>query len=188
MSPCSHFQQKRKQGYAFFRKAVNRFLFMGRVTRPGNDSLLDKPSKSVGQDIRCDAFHGLGQEFAEMPSIHENDVADDEQSPLIAKQFHGLVDDAFRPVIRAHAAPNSNGHARTHSTTTLQLVVHNNQLCYTTCQQFRGDLNMPQCSCSNHRDAVKASPLSSFQRAGVEDGMIQVHAKNAFRNLLNRIR
>lgn len=78
---------------------------MGRVTRPGNDPLLDKPSKSVGEDIRCDAFHRLGQEFAEMPSINENDVADDKQSPLIAKRFDRLVDDAFRPVIRAHAAP-----------------------------------------------------------------------------------
>ena len=53
-----------------------------------------------------------------MPSINENDVADDEQSPLIAEHFDRLVDDAFRPVIRAHAAPNSNGHACTHSMTT----------------------------------------------------------------------
>jgi hypothetical protein len=79
---------------------------MGRVTRPGNDPFLDKPSQPVGQDIRCDAFHRQGQEFAEMPSIHEKDVAKDEQSPLIAKQFERLVDDAFRPVIRAHAALN----------------------------------------------------------------------------------
>jgi hypothetical protein len=78
---------------------------MGRVIGPGNDPLLDKSSKSVGQDIRCDAFHRFGQEFAEMPSINENDVADDEQGPLIAKDFDRLVDDAFRPVIRAHAAP-----------------------------------------------------------------------------------
>jgi hypothetical protein len=116
VSPCSHFQQKRNQRYAFLGEAVNRFLFMGRVIGPGNDPLLDKPSQPVGQDIRCDAFHRLGQEFAEMPSIHKNDVADDEQSPLIAQHFDGLVDDAFRPVIRAHAAPDSNGHACTHST------------------------------------------------------------------------
>ena len=118
VSPCSHFQQKRNQCYAFLRKAINRFLFMGRVIGPGNDPLLDKPSKSVGQDIRCDAFHRFGQEFAEMPSINEHDVADDEQSPLIAEHFDRLVDDAFRPVIRAHAAPNSNGHTCTDSTTT----------------------------------------------------------------------
>jgi hypothetical protein len=45
-----------------------------------------------------------------MPSINENDVADDQQGPLIAKHFERLVDDAFRPMIRVHAAPNSNGH------------------------------------------------------------------------------
>lgn len=28
---------------------------------------------------------------------------------------------------------------------------------------------MPQCSRSNYRDAVKASPIGSFQRAGMED-------------------
>ena len=47
---------------------------------------------------------------------------------------------------------------------------------------------MPQCCHSNHRDAGKASPIGLFQRAGVEDSLIQVHAKNAFWNLLNRIR
>jgi hypothetical protein len=105
VSPCCHFQQKRNQCDASLRQAVYRFLFMGRVIGPGNDPLLDEPSQSVGQDIRCDAFHRLGQEFAEMPSINKNDVPDDEQSPLIAKHFDCLVDDAFRPVIRAHAAP-----------------------------------------------------------------------------------
>jgi hypothetical protein len=116
VSPNSHFQQKRNQRYAFLREAINRFLFMGRVIGPGDDLLLDKPSQPVGQDIRCDTFHRLGEELAEMPPIHENDVADDEQGPLIAKHFHRLVDDAFRSVIRAHAAPNSNGHAWTHCT------------------------------------------------------------------------
>lgn len=90
---------------------------MGSVSRPSNDPLLDEPSQPVGQDIRCDAFHRFGQEFTEMPSINENDVADDEQGPLIAKHFYGLVNDAFRPVIRAHAAPSSLGLACTHSTT-----------------------------------------------------------------------
>jgi len=47
---------------------------------------------------------------------------------------------------------------------------------------------MPQCSHPNHRDAVKASPIGSFPRAGVEDSLIQIHAKNAYWNLLNRIR
>jgi hypothetical protein len=109
VSPRSHFQQKRNQCDAFFRKAVNRFLFVGRVIGLGNDPLLDKLSKSVGQDIRCDAFQRLGQQFAEMPSINENDVADDKQRPLIAKHFDRLVDDAFGSMTRAHAASNSNG-------------------------------------------------------------------------------
>ena len=126
MSPCSHFQQKRKQFYAFLGKAINRFLFMGRIVGPANDPFLDKPSQPVGQDIRCDAFHRLGQEFAEMPSIHEKDVTKDNQSPLIAKQFDSLVNDAFRPVIRAHATPRSNGHACADSTAIY------NQLQYTT--------------------------------------------------------
>jgi hypothetical protein len=187
VSPCSHFQQKRNQRYAFLREAINRFLFMGRVIGPGDDLLLDKPSQPVGQDIRCDAFHRLGQEFAEMPSINENDVADDEQSPLIAEHFDRLVDNAFRPVIRAHAAPNSNGHACTYSMTTynqLQIAIS----CVIPLISNSGDLNMPQCSHSNHRDAVKASSTGSSQHAGVEDSLIQVHAINAFWNLLNRIR
>jgi hypothetical protein len=95
VSPCSHFQQKRKQCYALLRETVNRFLFMGCVTRPGNDPLFDKPSEPIGQDIRCDTFHRLGQELVEMPPINENDVADDEQCPLIANHFDRLVDYAF---------------------------------------------------------------------------------------------
>jgi len=126
VSPRSHLQQKRNQGYAFLRQAVNRFLFMGRVSGPGDDPLLDEPAEPVGEDIRCDAFHRLGQEFAEVPSINENDVADDEQSPLIAKHFDRLVDDAFRPVIRAHASPSSNGHACIDFTTNVQPVVLRN--------------------------------------------------------------
>jgi len=118
VSPGSHFQQEGNQCDAFLGKAVNRFLLMRRVVRLGNDPLLDQPAQPVGQDIRRDAFHRLGEEFAEMPPIHENDVADDEQSPLIAEHFHCLVDDAFRPVIRAHAAPDSNGHVPLHSTIT----------------------------------------------------------------------
>lgn len=84
---------------------------MGWVIGLGNDPLLDKLSKSVGKDIRCDTFQRLGEEFAEMPSIDENDVADDEQSPLIAKHFERLVDDAFGSAMGAHADSNSNGHS-----------------------------------------------------------------------------
>lgn len=46
-----------------------------------------------------------------MPSIDENDVADDEQSPLVAKHFERLVDDAFGSATRAHAGSNSDGHS-----------------------------------------------------------------------------
>lgn len=83
---------------------------MGRVIGLGNDPLFDKLSKSVGKDIRCDSLQRFGQEFAEMPSINENDVADDEQSPLIAKHFERLVDDAIGSMTRAHAASDLNGH------------------------------------------------------------------------------
>ncbi|GLQ89015.1 hypothetical protein GCM10007898_25870 [Dyella flagellata] len=86
---------------------------MARVIGLGNDPLLDKLSKSVGKDIGCDTLQGLGQEFAEMPSIHEDDVADDEQGPLIAKHFERLVDDAFGSRTRAHAASNSDGRSNT---------------------------------------------------------------------------
>ena len=80
---------------------------MGPVIGLGNDPLLDELSKSVGKDIRCDTLYRFGQKFAEMPSINENDVADDEQGPLIAKHFQRLVDDAFGSMTRAHAATNS---------------------------------------------------------------------------------
>ena len=111
---------------------------MGRVIGPGNDPLLDKPSQSVGQDIRCDAFHRLGQKFAEMPAIHESDVANNEQSPLIAKQFNRLVDDAFRPVIRAHAAPQFEWTRLQPFYGKPQPVALYYQLWYTTSQRFRG--------------------------------------------------
>lgn len=146
VSPRNHFQQKRKQGYALFGEAVNRFLFMGRIARPGNDPLLDKPPQPVGQDIRCDAFHRLGEEFAEMPSIHEKDVAEDEQGPLIAKQFDGLVDDAFRPWIRAHAALNFEWTRLQSFYGTVPLVALYNWLCYTTAQRFRGSEYAPVLS------------------------------------------
>src|ERR1700683_2233373 len=44
-----------------------------------------------------------------MPSVHEHDVADDEQTPLIAKHFDHSVHNALCPVIFAHAASTAAG-------------------------------------------------------------------------------
>jgi len=57
--------------------------------------MLNQLLKAIGQNIRRDPFHGLGQELAKMPSVHENDVADNQQTSFIAKHFDGLVDNAF---------------------------------------------------------------------------------------------
>jgi hypothetical protein len=67
---------------------------MAGVIRLDDDPLLDKPLKTIGQHIRRNPFHRLGQELAKMPSVHENDVADDEQTPFIAKHFDHSVDNA----------------------------------------------------------------------------------------------
>ena len=52
-----------------------------------DDPLLDQPLQAIGQNIRCNPLQRPGQELAKMPSVHEHDVADDEQTPLIAKYF-----------------------------------------------------------------------------------------------------
>jgi hypothetical protein len=57
--------------------------------------LLDKPLKTISQNIRRNPFHRVGQKFAKMPSVHENDVAYDEQTPLVAKYLDRQVDDAL---------------------------------------------------------------------------------------------
>jgi hypothetical protein len=57
--------------------------------------LLDKPLKTIGQNVRRNPFHRLCQELAKMPSVHENDVADDEQTPLVAKYLDRQVDNAL---------------------------------------------------------------------------------------------
>jgi hypothetical protein len=71
--------------------------------------LLDKPLKTIGQNIRRNPFHGLGQELAKMPAVHENDVADNEQTPLVAKYLDREVDNALRPVILGHSASTPVG-------------------------------------------------------------------------------
>jgi hypothetical protein len=65
------------------------------VIRLDDDPLLDKPLKAIGQHIRRNPFQRLGQELTKMPPVHENDVADDEQTPFIAKHFDHLVDNAL---------------------------------------------------------------------------------------------
>ena len=67
---------------------------MAGVLRLHDDPLLDKPLQAVGQNIRRNPFHGVGEELTKMPSVLENDVADDEQTPLITKHFDHYVDNA----------------------------------------------------------------------------------------------
>jgi hypothetical protein len=60
---------------------------MAGVIRFDDDSLLDQPLEAIGQYIRCNPFRGLGQKLAKMPSVLENDVADYEKTPFVAKHF-----------------------------------------------------------------------------------------------------
>jgi hypothetical protein len=68
---------------------------MAGVLRLDDDPLLDKSLKTIGQNIRRNPFHRLVQEFAKMPSVHENDVADDKQTPLVAEYLDRQVDNAL---------------------------------------------------------------------------------------------
>jgi hypothetical protein len=68
---------------------------MAGVIRFDDDPLLDKPLQAIGQHIRRNPFQRLCQEFAKMPPVHENDVADDEQTPFIAEHFDHSVDNAL---------------------------------------------------------------------------------------------
>jgi hypothetical protein len=68
---------------------------MAFVLRLDDNSLLDEPLKTIGQNIRGNPFHRLGQDLAKMPSVHENDVADDEQTPLVAKYLDRQIDNAL---------------------------------------------------------------------------------------------
>ena len=95
MPPCNYLHQKREQFDASFGETVNGFLFMAGVPRLDDDPLLDKPLKTIGQNIRRNPFHRFGQELAKMPSVHENDVADDEQTPLVAKYLDRQVDNSL---------------------------------------------------------------------------------------------
>jgi len=68
---------------------------MAGVPRLYDDPLLNKPLKTICQNIRRNPFHRLGQQLAKMSSVHENDVADDEQTPLVAKYLDRQVDNAL---------------------------------------------------------------------------------------------
>jgi hypothetical protein len=68
---------------------------MAGVLRLDDDPLLDEPLETIGQNIRRNPLHRVGQELAKMPSVHENDVADDEQAPLVAKYLDRPVDNAL---------------------------------------------------------------------------------------------
>ncbi|HKD84471.1 MAG TPA: hypothetical protein VKB58_06965 [Terriglobales bacterium] len=92
VSPLNHLHQKRQQSNASFGKTVDGFLFMAGIVRLDDDALLDQSLKTISQNIRRNPFRRLGQEFAKMPAILENDVADDEQAPLIAKHLDHQVD------------------------------------------------------------------------------------------------
>jgi hypothetical protein len=92
--PRNYLHQKREQFDASFGETVNGFLFMAGVLRLDEDPLLDKPLKTIGQNIRRNPFYRLSQELAKMPSVHENDVADDEQTPLVAKYLDRQIDNA----------------------------------------------------------------------------------------------
>lgn len=115
MTPRNHLHQKREQFDASFGETVNGFLFMTGVLRLDEDPLLDKPLKTIGQNIRRNPFHRIRQEFAKMPSVHENDVADDEQTPLVAKYLDRQIDNALRPVILVHSASTPIGRCMLHA-------------------------------------------------------------------------
>jgi hypothetical protein len=60
-----------------------------------DDALLDQPLKTVGENIRGNPFHRLGQELAKIPPVHENDIAEDEQTPFIAEHLDHQVEHAY---------------------------------------------------------------------------------------------
>src|SRR5579871_2483928 len=93
--PCNHLHQKREQLDASFGQTVNGFLFMAGVLRLDDDPLLDEPLKTIGENIRRNPLLRLGQELAKMPAVQENDVADNEQTPLVAKDLDHQVDNAL---------------------------------------------------------------------------------------------
>jgi hypothetical protein len=72
------------------------------VGRLRQDALLDQPLEPVGKDIGCDAFHRLGEELAEMPSVTEDDVADDDEAPSVTQHFEGKIDRAGRAMCVVH--------------------------------------------------------------------------------------
>lgn len=80
--PPRHLQQKGKQVDAFLRETVNRLLFVAGVVCLGEDALPDEHLQAIGEDVGRDVFLGLCQELAKMATVHEHDVADDEQSGL----------------------------------------------------------------------------------------------------------
>jgi hypothetical protein len=68
---------------------------MAGIMRLDDDPLLDEPLQTIGQNIRGNPFWRLGKELAKIPPVHEHDVADDEQTPLIANHFDRQVQDAL---------------------------------------------------------------------------------------------
>ena len=104
LPPCGQFHQEREQVNTFFRKTVYGFLFVIGIMGLEDDSLFDELLQTIGQNIRRNPLDRVGQELAKMPSVHKNDVADDEQTPLIAKYLDCPVDKALGSGIRVHSA------------------------------------------------------------------------------------
>ena len=71
-------------------------------------TLLDQTPEPVRQDVRCDAFLGLGQQLAEMPPVAEDHVADDQQAPFVAHHLERQIDRASRSLWGGHSSASKN--------------------------------------------------------------------------------
>ena len=64
------------------------------VVLAGDDLFVEQGLQPVGENVGGDAFLGLRQQFAKMPTVAEHHVADDQETPFIAENFQREIDRA----------------------------------------------------------------------------------------------
>jgi hypothetical protein len=110
--PKDHFSEDGSEIDSFGGKRVNQFSPVRRVACGGDDSMNDQLLQTIGQDVCGDSFVGF-QEFLVGAESSQHHVANDQERPVIAKDFHRSVERAFRAPL-GPCSPFRHIHSLTH--------------------------------------------------------------------------
>src|ERR1700679_869209 len=94
--PCAHVGEQRHELDGRFGQAVDALLLMRDVIATADQSGVEEAVQAAGQNIRCDAFLGFAEQLAEVAAVAEHQIADDEETPVVAQHLQRQIDRASR--------------------------------------------------------------------------------------------